>query len=96
MKKEGDKRQVICHNCGRSEATYLLRNVDFNDKSGTVENILSAVCDKCNEVISIPAQSTPAIKATLDRMNKEAASMEIFDLNTKEGRERFLKSYGIK
>lgn len=96
MKKEGDKRHVICHNCGKSEATYLLRNVDFSDKSGTVENILSAVCDKCNEVVSIPAQSTTAIKATLDRMNKEAASMEIFDLNTKEGVERFLKFYGIK
>ena len=89
MKKEGDKRQVICHNCGRSEATYLLRNVDLNDKSGTVENILSAVCDKCNEVVSIPAQSTPAIKATLDRMNKEAASWKYLILTLKRAEKDF-------
>lgn len=72
--KEGDKRQVICHNCGRSEATYLLRNVDFSDKSGTVKNILAAVCDKCHEVVSIPAQSTPKIKA---EYNKTKSSVEV-------------------
>ncbi len=72
--KEGDKRQVICHNCGRSEATYSLRNVDFSDKSGTVKNILAAVCNKCNEVVSIPAQSTPKIKA---EYNKIKASVEV-------------------
>lgn len=72
--KEGDKRQVICHNCGRSEATYLLRDVDFSDKSGTVKNILAAVCDKCHEVVSIPAQSTPKIKA---EYKKTKAPLEV-------------------
>ncbi len=72
--KEGDKRQVICHNCGRSEATYLLRNVDFSDKSATVKNILAAVCDKCHDVVSIPAQSTPKIKA---EYNKIKSSVEV-------------------
>jgi len=66
--KEGEKRQVVCHNCGRHEATYLLRDVDFSDKSGTVKNILAAVCDKCHEVVSIPAQSTPKIKEEFDRI----------------------------
>ncbi|EPY9613438.1 hypothetical protein ACXH30_001235 [Enterobacter cloacae] len=72
--KEGDKRQVICHNCGRSEATYLLRDVDFDDNSGTVKNILAAVCDKCHEVVSIPAQSTPKIKA---EYKKTKAPLEV-------------------
>lgn len=72
--KEGDKRQVICHNCGRNGATYLLRDVDFSDKSGTVKNILAAVCDKCHEVVSIPAQSTPKIKAEYNRVK---ASLEV-------------------
>jgi len=66
--KEGDKRQVICHDCGRSEATYLLRDVDFSDKCGTVKNILVAVCDKCHDIVSIPAQSTPKIKLEYDRI----------------------------
>lgn len=72
--KEGDKRQVICHNCGRSETTYLLRDVDFDDNSGTVKNILAAVCDKCHEVVSIPAQSTPKIKA---EYKKTKAPLEV-------------------
>jgi hypothetical protein len=72
--KEGDTRQVICHNCGKGQATYLLRDVDFNDKSGTVKNILAAVCDKCHAVVSIPAQSTPKIK---EEYNKIKSSLEV-------------------
>ena len=72
--KEGDTRQVICPTCGRGEATYLLRDVDFSDKSGTVKNILAAVCDKCQQVVSIPAQSTPKVKA---EYNKVRTSFEV-------------------
>ncbi len=72
--KEGDKKQVICHLCGRSEATYLLRDVDFSDKSGTVKNILTAVCDTCHQVVSIPAQCTPKIK---EEYNKIRTSVEV-------------------
>lgn len=72
--KEGDTRQVICHNCGKSQATYLLRDVNFNDKSGTVKNILAAVCNNCNEVVSIPAQSTPKIKEEYEKIR---ASLEV-------------------
>lgn len=97
MKKEGDKSKGICYECGKKvEATYKIRDVKFKDVEGSVKDILVLVCDECDKTIATPAQSTPAIKATLDKMNKEAASMEIFDLNTKEGRGRFLKSYGIK
>lgn len=97
IRKEGDKSKGICYECGKVvEATYKIRDMKFKDTKGIVKDILVLVCDVCNKTIATPAQSTPAIKATLDRMNKEAASMEIFDLNTKEGRERFLKSYKIK
>ncbi len=72
--KEGDTRKVLCHSCGPSQATYLLRDVDFSDKSGTVKNILAAVCDKCGQVVSIPSQSTPKIKA---EFNKVKAPIEV-------------------
>ncbi|ROR14554.1 hypothetical protein [Erwinia sp. JUb26] len=65
--KEGDTRNVLCHNCGKSTATYLLRDVDFSDRSGTVKNILAAVCHGCQQVVSIPAQCTPQIKHTFDQ-----------------------------
>lgn len=60
--KEGEIRTLVCHNCGKTTATYRLRDVDFSDQRGTVKNILAAVCDRCNEVAAIPAQSSARIK----------------------------------
>lgn len=66
--KEGDKRQVICSNCGLSHATYALRDVDFSDGSGKVKNVLAAVCDVCHEVASIPKQSTSRVRAAYNKI----------------------------
>lgn len=44
-------------------ATYQVRDVPFDVGTGMVPAILVAVCDRCNEVVSIPAQSTPALDA---------------------------------
>jgi len=61
----GDTGSAICEDChGLVGITYKLRDVPFNDGSGIVKNILTGICDKCNQVISIPHQSTPAIKAS--------------------------------
>lgn len=62
--KEGEKGKAICEGCGLTTTTYMLRDVDFSDKRGTVKNIIVGVCDKCNKVASIPNQSTPKIKST--------------------------------
>ncbi|TKI07443.1 hypothetical protein [Martelella alba] len=72
--KEGEKKNVLCHHCGPSTATYLLRDVDFSDHSGIVKNVLAAVCDKCDQVVGVPSQSTPKIKAQYDNIK---SSMEI-------------------
>jgi hypothetical protein len=66
--KEGDKRQVVCPKCGLSHATYALRDIDFSDNSGTVKNVLAGVCDSCNEVVSIPKQSTAKVKAEYNKV----------------------------
>ncbi len=68
--KEGEKGKAICNLCGVTTITYSLRNVDFSDKSGTVKDILTGVCDNCKEVISIPAQSTAKIKAEYNKVRK--------------------------
>ena len=67
---EGEKGKAICNSCGVTTITYSLRNVNFSDKSGTVKDILSGVCDKCHEVITIPAQSTAKIKSEYNRVRK--------------------------
>ncbi|MFN8672916.1 MAG: hypothetical protein U0457_12645 [Candidatus Sericytochromatia bacterium] len=68
--KENDKGKAVCSSCGLTTITYLLKDVPFSNKSGTVKNILAGVCDKCNEVITIPAQSTAAIKSEYNKTRK--------------------------
>jgi hypothetical protein len=59
----GDTSKAICPHCGKLvTTTFAYRDVPFDDGSGTVKGILSAVCDECDAVVAIPAQSTPAIR----------------------------------
>jgi hypothetical protein len=59
----GDKSRAICPHCAKLvTTTFSYRDVPFDDNAGTAQNILAAVCDECNKVVAIPAQSTPAIK----------------------------------
>ncbi|WP_201213969.1 hypothetical protein [Rhodocyclus purpureus] len=61
--QEGDKSKAICQTCADLvETTFLRRDVPFSDGVGLARGILVAVCDRCHEVVGIPAQSTPAIR----------------------------------
>jgi hypothetical protein len=65
--ESGDKSKAICESCkALVPTTFQYRDVAFDDGSGCVKNILVAVCDHCGTVVSIPAQSTPAIKRARD------------------------------
>jgi hypothetical protein len=35
--KEGDSKKVIGFECGLTDATYRIRDVDFSDKSGKIK-----------------------------------------------------------
>lgn len=61
--KSGDKSRAFCEACGGLvTTTFAYRDVPFDDGSGVVRDILAGSCDGCGEVVSIPAQSTPAIR----------------------------------
>lgn len=63
----GDTGQAICPHCEKRVTTsYAYRDVPFDDGSGVVKDILAAVCDTCDRVAAIPAQSTPAIRRARD------------------------------
>ena len=63
----GDTSKAICESCkALVPTTFQSRDVAFDDGSGSVKDILAAVCDHCDTVVSIPAQSTPAIKRARD------------------------------
>ena len=65
--KVGDKSEGICQDCKSIvSTTFKLRDVPFSDESGVARNILAGICDQCERVITIPNQSTPAIKKAFD------------------------------
>lgn len=69
---QGDKSRAICEDCNRIvTTTFEVRDVPFFDGSSIVENVLVAVCDNCNSVVAIPAQSTPAIQAAINKLSLE-------------------------
>lgn len=73
--KVGDTQTAACEHCKAFEAiTFKLRDVPFSDGSGTVRNVLVGVCDKCQSVVSLPHQSTPAVKRKLDQQRKAIES----------------------
>ena len=64
----GDKSKAICYDCQELvPTTYRRRDVPFSDGVGLAKDILAGVCDLCDRVVSTPAQSTPAIKASRDK-----------------------------
>lgn len=65
--QEGDKSRAICEADGLVTTTFAVRTVPFRDGSGSVEDILVAVCDVCGAVVATPPQSTPSIQAAHDR-----------------------------
>lgn len=59
----GDKSRAICEGCAKAVATtFVYRDIAFDDGSGVVRDILVAVCDACEAIAAVPAQSTPAIR----------------------------------
>jgi hypothetical protein len=63
--EEGDKSKAVCSHCKQlGSTTFQRRDVPFSDGKGEVKNILAAVCDTCDRVVAVPAQSTPAIRET--------------------------------
>lgn len=67
----GDKGRALCENCNMLvDTTFEYRNVPFDDGIGMAKDILAAVCDRCGEVVAIPAQSIPAIKTAREKASE--------------------------
>jgi hypothetical protein len=68
--RSGEKSRAICASCKKLVGTtFAYRDVPFDDGEGEVKDILAAICDECGAVVSIPAQSTPAIRRARDTAN---------------------------
>lgn len=61
--KAGETSKAICDHCkSLVTTTFVYRDVPFDDGTGLVKDILCAVCDRCDGVVAVPPQSTPAIR----------------------------------
>jgi len=59
----GEKSKAICDSCGQLRVTtFKERMVPLSSGKGNTPNILVAVCDTCDGVVSIPQQSAPRIR----------------------------------
>lgn len=69
--KVGDSHKAACTTCQSfGDTTFQLRDVPFSDGSGIVKNVLVGVCDKCDSVVLLPHQSTPAVKRQYEAKRK--------------------------
>lgn len=69
MYKANEKSKAICTHCEKLVATtFQYRDIPFPSLTGMVNNILVAVCNECNSVVAIPAQSTEEIKNQKEKL----------------------------
>jgi hypothetical protein len=60
---EDDHGKALCEHCQQIVTTnYVRRNVPFSDGHGEAKDVLAGVCDVCDTIVAIPAQSTAALK----------------------------------
>lgn len=85
--KAGDKSKAVCKDCGTLvSTTFAYRDVPFDDGKGEVKDVLASVCDQCDRVVALPAQSTPAVLRARDiadvplEVMLSAPDMELLDL----------------
>jgi hypothetical protein len=67
---QGHRGKAICEHCGPVSTTYFYRDVPLSGSQRLVKNILVGICDTCDAITSIPAQSTPAIKTQREKATK--------------------------
>lgn len=65
--KVGEKSKGICDKCkSLVPTTFSICSVPLSTGKGVVDDILAATCDHCDHVVSIPQQSAPRIKESLN------------------------------
>jgi hypothetical protein len=76
--KEGDRSEAMCPHCKRRVSTrFAVRTVPLVDSGVQVPCVLAAVCDVCDQVVALPAQSAPKLKEALERKKDVALEARI-------------------
>lgn len=72
--KPSQKSQAICSTCSSIvSTTFYYRNIVFNGIDKPLR-LLAGVCDTCDNVVSLPAQTEPEVNAFLKRVGETKMS----------------------
>ena len=66
--REGDRGYALAAEGGRVEIVYEYRTVELEKSKATVRNVLVGVDAETGEVLTVPAQSTPELRAAREAM----------------------------
>jgi hypothetical protein len=76
--REGDQSEAVCRHCKAIvTTTYRTRTYRLVTSGVDVPGALVAVCDLCDNVATIPAQTTPRIGEALQRRKEESLEARI-------------------
>ena len=79
--KEGDRSEAICRHCETLVTTrFLVRTLRLEDEGRNemeVPGVLVGVCDRCDNPIALPAQSSPRIGEALQQRKEEALEARV-------------------
>jgi hypothetical protein len=66
--KDGDEGRAICPTCERrTSVVYRRRTIKLEAPDVEVSMVLVAVCQECDGIAAIPHQSTPKLRAGIER-----------------------------
>ncbi|MCZ0934424.1 MAG: hypothetical protein OXJ54_04505 [Gemmatimonadetes bacterium] len=75
--REGDRGYALAPERGRVEIVYEYRTVELEKSKATVENVLVGVDAETGEVLTVPAQSTPKLKAAREAKKEGVMSVRM-------------------
>ncbi len=75
--REGDRGYALAPERGRVEVVYEYRTVELEKSKATVSNVLVGVDAETGEVLTVPAQSTPKLKAAREAKKREVMSVRM-------------------
>jgi hypothetical protein len=76
--KEGDRSEALCRHCKTLVTTHFrVRTYRLVERGIDVPGTLVAVCDRCDDVAAIPAQSAPRLGQALLRRKEESLEARI-------------------
>ena len=74
--REWDRGYALAPERGRVEVVYEYRTVELGKSKVTVESVLVGVSAETGEVLTVPAQSTPKLKAARVAVATEGIARE--------------------